>query len=44
LQKFINANKCGCVKQYELLLVEKDAECGRVMDLIIGNIKKGSKK
>jgi hypothetical protein len=38
IAKFINDNKCGCVKRYELLLVENDADCDKIIDLITGNI------
>jgi hypothetical protein len=38
IAKSINDNKCGCVKQYELLLVENDADCDKVIDLITSNI------
>jgi hypothetical protein len=38
IAKFINAKKSGCVKRYELLLVENDADCGRIIDLITKNI------
>jgi hypothetical protein len=38
IAKFINDNKYGCVRQYELLLVEKDDDHKKVSDLIKGNI------
>jgi hypothetical protein len=38
IAKFINDNKCGSVRQYELLLVENDADCNKINDLITGNI------
>jgi hypothetical protein len=38
IARFINDNKCGCVKRYELLLIENDADCNRIIDLITGNI------
>jgi hypothetical protein len=38
IAKFINDHKYGCVKRYELLLVENDADRNKIIDLITGNI------
>jgi hypothetical protein len=34
IAELINANLCGCVKQYALLLVENDSDCDKVTGLI----------